>query len=272
MSTATGVRARTWLISHHAIERYIQRFAPDLAFDEAAKVLRTEIRTAKPIVERTRRGDPRWTIDSLGVVAIVKEEPRGRTVTTIEPPQPDAPLVDDNDALVLAAHTLRIWLPDLLRAPKHVQEETIARAEAKRASKSARSEQVSATEPEPAPPEVKAKSANTPPSAKMIARRRAKFQAWLSDHVHVCVGCRLARAVKRDPASRSPQAMAGKLLQWFGTVEAAIANTDWLAGADQDLVEVQVHLQREDADWWARQDAALLREWRARDVSTTQRG
>lgn len=263
MSTATNARARTWLISHHAIERYIQRFAPDLAFDEAAKVLRAEIRTAKPIVERTRRGDPRWMIDSLGVVAIVKEEPRGRTVTTIEPPQPDAPLVDDNDALVLAAHTLRIWLPDLLRAPRHVQEETIARAEAKRASKAARSEQV----PEPQP-EVKAKPANTPPSAKTIARRREKFQAWLFDHVHVCVGCRLARAVKRDPAGRSPQAMAGKLLQWFGTAEAAIANTDWLAGASQDIAETLVQLQMEDVDWWARQDAALLREWRARDVST----
>jgi hypothetical protein len=126
-------RARTWIVTQHAAERYIERHAPGLSFAASKERLLQQLVGAKPLRDRSRAGDPRWLISSLGVVAIVKEEPRGRTVVTVEPQRPED-VVEENEAVLVeaAAKLPDVTLHDLRRAPSAVREDLIARAHAPR--------------------------------------------------------------------------------------------------------------------------------------------
>lgn len=78
-------KANDWHLSAHAIERFIERFAPLTSTYWARKHLREALSSATRLRENTRAGDQRWLLGSLGIVAIVKQEPLGRTVVTVEP-------------------------------------------------------------------------------------------------------------------------------------------------------------------------------------------
>lgn len=70
-------------LSHHAVERYIERYGQpgeDPALTQAR--LYEEMRNASPIRERTHRGTRQWVSPS-GVVFVVKYDPGGRTPTCV---------------------------------------------------------------------------------------------------------------------------------------------------------------------------------------------
>lgn len=127
--SCTPSRARTWHVTVHAAERYIQRHDPSLDLADAKATLCAALETARPLKERSRAGDPRWLIGALDVVAIVKEEPTGRHVVTIEPAMPEDIPAEEEAALVEAAAKLpNVTLAQLRAAPAAVREDLIARA------------------------------------------------------------------------------------------------------------------------------------------------
>lgn len=73
-------------ITHHAVDRYIERVTPSSTRAAARALLEADLREAAPLRERTRSGEERLRLRS-GDVAIVKRDPltRERVVVTVAP-------------------------------------------------------------------------------------------------------------------------------------------------------------------------------------------
>lgn len=71
----------------HAVDRYRQRFAPDLSYDEATAALAAAAPGAIPLKERTTAGDALWRLPDLGVVIVTKRDPgvTGHVCVTVLP-------------------------------------------------------------------------------------------------------------------------------------------------------------------------------------------
>jgi hypothetical protein len=75
-------------VTHHAVERYRSRYAPELSWAEADAALRTLVVTARSTKALSLMGDPIWTSDG-GVRLAVKYDKRMRAqiVVTVLPPE-----------------------------------------------------------------------------------------------------------------------------------------------------------------------------------------
>lgn len=93
-------------VMDHAAERLIERHRPELSFIEAVRVLREALPTARRLRERTRRGDERWLLPELGIVAVVKRSGRDQrpACMTILPSREVEEVTDEDlDELIAAA-------------------------------------------------------------------------------------------------------------------------------------------------------------------------
>jgi len=123
-------RALAWVVTNRAVDRYIQRHAPSLSFASAKARILTELSGAMLLRQRTHRGDFRWLVPGLDVVAIVKED-SGRVVVTIEPRRPEDLTPEEEGELIEAASKLpNVRLADLRRAPEWVRADFIEAASA----------------------------------------------------------------------------------------------------------------------------------------------
>lgn len=102
-------------ISHHAIDRYHQRWCPELTRDDAATQLKAMANVARPIREKSRRkGHELWATGEVRMVISHATTDRQPLVVTVLPPNPiidvDAEMrayLDDED------HALLTSEPDL---------------------------------------------------------------------------------------------------------------------------------------------------------------
>jgi hypothetical protein len=71
------------ILTHHAVARYAERYAPWLSFEEAHAALALAASTAIPLRERTKYGDEQWAISEPVARLVVKREGPVVTVVTI---------------------------------------------------------------------------------------------------------------------------------------------------------------------------------------------
>jgi hypothetical protein len=114
-------RALAWVVTNHAVDRYIQRHAPSLSFASAKARILTELSGAMLLRQRTHRGDFRWLVPGLDAVAIVKEDD-GRVVVTVEPRRPEDLTPEEGGELVEAASKLpNVRIATLLNSDPHTR-------------------------------------------------------------------------------------------------------------------------------------------------------
>ncbi|HSF40366.1 MAG TPA: hypothetical protein VLT87_11280 [Thermoanaerobaculia bacterium] len=92
-----------WIITKHAVERYIERAAPGFSETAARAALRTAVHEAAPLRETTDRGDARWRTAS-GLILIVKREKGKLWVVTVLTEAEDAQMSDLERELIEEGH------------------------------------------------------------------------------------------------------------------------------------------------------------------------
>lgn len=79
-------------VSKHAVERYRDRWRPELSLDDAGAQLRALVEMAKPIRETSRRkGDELWAVGNVKLVITRNTTDRAPLVVTV---LPHTPIVD----------------------------------------------------------------------------------------------------------------------------------------------------------------------------------
>jgi len=103
---------RRLTFTYHAVDRYVQRHAPELTIAEATRRLAAAALGAVRLKERTVRGHDQYHLPDLDVIAVIKRDPgrKGATVVTILPAKAPAA---ERDAEVIESD-------DAVRAPKPV--------------------------------------------------------------------------------------------------------------------------------------------------------
>jgi len=78
-------RANTWHVTEHALDRYIERFEPELNRLDARAKLEEAMGSAQKQREGMARGEQRWLVRDLGIIAIVKPACPNRVVVSVIP-------------------------------------------------------------------------------------------------------------------------------------------------------------------------------------------
>lgn len=81
-------------ITHHAVERFVQRHRPDLAFHEAKRLLIEASKTAVRMREKTWHGQAQYRCEEPAIVLVVKDHERpgdGFVCVTVLPVPPQGP-------------------------------------------------------------------------------------------------------------------------------------------------------------------------------------
>ncbi len=74
-----------FLFTHHAVERYIQRHARHLSFNEAVSSLQEGAKEAEVLPEKTMAGQTQWLLREPRVVLVTKSEAKRCVVVTVLP-------------------------------------------------------------------------------------------------------------------------------------------------------------------------------------------
>jgi hypothetical protein len=73
-----------WQVESHAVDRFIQRVAPSLTYQQAEKILRTAFpERAIPIGRRSKHGDQQWEMIGYPAILITKRENRKTVIVTV---------------------------------------------------------------------------------------------------------------------------------------------------------------------------------------------
>lgn len=67
----------------HAVQRYRQRHAGELSFDEAKERLVGAAGSAVPLRRKTDNGQEQWRVDSLDIILVTKHDPKARVHTCV---------------------------------------------------------------------------------------------------------------------------------------------------------------------------------------------
>lgn len=72
-------------LTHHAVERYRNRFAPDATFMEAQRELEELARRASPLKERTVNGTEQWRTPDGVILVVTRDYKDGPVCKTVLP-------------------------------------------------------------------------------------------------------------------------------------------------------------------------------------------
>ncbi len=76
-------------ITHHAVDRFVERFAPEMSHDEARAHLEAKAPGAARLATRTVLGQEQWKIEGPACVLVVKRDRGGAAVVVTVLPDPE---------------------------------------------------------------------------------------------------------------------------------------------------------------------------------------
>lgn len=79
----------TVAVTHHAVDRFVERFAPEMSHDEARAHLEAKAAGAARLSTRTMLGQEQWKIEGPACVLVVKRDRGGPPVVVTVLPDPE---------------------------------------------------------------------------------------------------------------------------------------------------------------------------------------
>lgn len=73
------------VITQHAINRFIQRHAPEMSYDQAKRHLQTESRQAAHLRNKSVNGQSQWRLDNPNCILVMKRDGRDDICVTVLP-------------------------------------------------------------------------------------------------------------------------------------------------------------------------------------------
>lgn len=77
------------VVTSHAVERYIERYEPELSYNEAHRKLKGKVHFGTPLKKRPIAGGHAWKIEKPDAIAVVRREGPHLVVLTVFPPDGD---------------------------------------------------------------------------------------------------------------------------------------------------------------------------------------
>lgn len=87
------------VVTHHAVERYVERFGLELEADQAHRQLMRRVIDGTPLKRRPIAGGHAWKIEDPDAVAVVRRKGKHLVVLTVLPPDEDGPPAEGEDEL-----------------------------------------------------------------------------------------------------------------------------------------------------------------------------
>lgn len=106
-----GVMATRFVVTDHAVSRFVERIAPCTRFDEAKALLSTAVLGATPLRDRTNEGQYLWRVEDPAMFFVTKrDDGQDVIVTILSPAQVSRDEQDDADGRAEADEMIAAYL------------------------------------------------------------------------------------------------------------------------------------------------------------------